>query len=145
VVQPSVFGVAFYILKNCGELTTMKLHKLVYYCQAWSLVWDEKILFSSEIQAWANGPAIPDLYKKHKGMFSISSSDFSGNDMNLSSDQVETIDAVLSYYGDKPAQWLIDLSHQEDPWILARKGLKTGERGSHEITLESMANYYSSL
>ncbi|MBC8146611.1 MAG: hypothetical protein H8E98_01335 [Bacteroidetes bacterium] len=37
----SVYDVADYILKQVGYITTMKLQKLVYYCQAWSLVWDE--------------------------------------------------------------------------------------------------------
>src|SRR6267142_182405 len=31
--------VAAFILKQRGEMTAMKLQKLVYYCQAWSLVW----------------------------------------------------------------------------------------------------------
>ena len=31
----------------------MKLQKLVYYSQAWSLIWDEKPLFEEEIEAWA--------------------------------------------------------------------------------------------
>ena len=37
-----VFDVAAYILQKTGSMTTMKLQKLVYYSQAWSLVWDEK-------------------------------------------------------------------------------------------------------
>ena len=41
----SVFDVAAYILEKQGEMTTLKLQKLVYYSQAWSLVWDEKPLF----------------------------------------------------------------------------------------------------
>ena len=34
--------------------TSWKLQKLVYYCQAWSLVWDEEPLFEARIEAWAN-------------------------------------------------------------------------------------------
>ena len=51
-----VFDVAAYILEQKGSMTTMKLQKLVYYSQAWSLVWDEKPLFEEAIEAWANGP-----------------------------------------------------------------------------------------
>ena len=36
----SALDVAKYILKEHGEMTAMKLQKLVYYCQAWSLVWE---------------------------------------------------------------------------------------------------------
>ena len=41
----SAHDVASYILRELGKTTTMKLQKLVYYSQAWSLVWDEKALF----------------------------------------------------------------------------------------------------
>jgi uncharacterized phage-associated protein len=33
--------VAQFILERRGEMTAWKLQKLVYYSQAWSLVWDE--------------------------------------------------------------------------------------------------------
>lgn len=65
-----VNNVARYILeRKGGHMSTMKLQKLVYYTQAWSLVWDEKPLFDSRIEAWANGPIIPDLYDQHRGLF----------------------------------------------------------------------------
>ena len=49
----------------------MKLQKLVYYCQAWSLVWDDMPLFESRIEAWANGPVVLDLYYRHRGQYWI--------------------------------------------------------------------------
>lgn len=55
-----VNNVARYILERQeGRVSTMKLQKLVYYAQAWNLVWDEKPLFNSRIEAWANGPITP--------------------------------------------------------------------------------------
>ena len=54
----TVLDVAAYILERQGSMTTMKLQKLVYYCQAWSLVWDERPLFDESIEAWANGPVL---------------------------------------------------------------------------------------
>ena len=52
---------------------------------------------------------------------------------------------MLGYYGDKSAQWLIDLTHSEEPWKQARVGLAPGERGNREITHAAMADYYSGL
>ena len=40
-----VDDVASAILNRLGEMTAMKLQKLVYYSQAWHLVWEEKPLF----------------------------------------------------------------------------------------------------
>lgn len=146
IIPVKAIDVAAYILAQIGTCTTMKLHKLLYYCQAWSLVWDEKPLFDDEIQAWANGPVIPNVFYYHKGLYSVSSKDFvTGNPDKLSADQKETIDSVIDFYGKKPAQWLINLTHSEAPWQEARKGLEPMERGHNIITLSAMADYYSSL
>ncbi|MCY3724260.1 MAG: DUF4065 domain-containing protein [Candidatus Poribacteria bacterium] len=127
-----------------GAMTTMKLQKLVYYSQAWSLVWDEKRLFEEKIEAWANGPVIRNLFDYHRGMYEISSMPL-GNPRLLNQEQQDTVDAVLEYYGHRSAQWLIELTHMEDPWIQARKGLPKLERGNRIIPLDAMADYYSSL
>ena len=140
----TVFDVAAYILRTQGSMTAMKLQKLVYYSQAWSLVWDERPLFNSRIEAWANGPVCPDLYNAHRGQF-LMSGIAAGNPDALSAEERETVDAVLSYYGDKPPQWLSDLTHAEDPWRNAREGLAAGERGYREITHAAMAEYYEGL
>jgi len=140
----SVFDVAEFILQKCGPLTTMKLQKLVYYCQAWSLVWDEKPLFSEKILAWANGPVVYELFKHFQGQYEVSKTE-RGNVVALKPKQIETICGVLNYYGKKPSQWLSDLTHMEDPWKNARKGLKDDQRGSQEITQASLADYYGGL
>ncbi len=139
----SVFDVAAYILQKRGEMTTMKLEKLVYYCQAWSLVWDEAPLFTEPIEAWANGPVVRELFNFHRNQFKISS--LPGDVSKLSVAQKETIDSVLNFYGDKSSQWLSDLTHMEDPWKNARQGLTPGERGDRIIEHAAMMDYYSSL
>ncbi|MBS1812785.1 MAG: DUF4065 domain-containing protein [Acidobacteria bacterium] len=139
----NAFDVAAYILSKTGAITTMKLQKLVYYSQAWSLVWDDAPLFSNPIQAWANGPVVPDLYFKYKGQYKLSSCE--GNVEVLTPNQKETVDSVLKFYGDKTSQWLSDLTHREDPWLIAREGLSLGERGDKEITLDDMLEYYSKI
>jgi uncharacterized phage-associated protein len=142
----TVFDVAAYILQHQGTITTMKLQKLVYYSQAWSLVWDESPLFNEKIEAWASGPVVRELYNVHKGWYLISSHDFHYGDTDkLTVGQKETIDAVLTAYGSKPAQWLSDLTHMEDPWNIARQGITPGENSENEITQAMMLEYYSSL
>ena len=140
----SVFDVAAYILDRIGTISTIKLQKLVYYCQAWSLVWDDAPLFSEKIEAWVNGPVVRELFTFHRGSFLMSSVPI-GSIGRLSKTQKETIDAVIKYYGKKTGQELVDISHLEDPWQIARKGLKQDERGENEISLESMAEYYLSI
>jgi uncharacterized phage-associated protein len=140
----TVFDVASYILAAKGEMTTWKLQKLVYYSQAWSLVWDERPLFRERIEAWANGPVSPDLYQIHRGLFSVGTIP-EGNSQALDKDARETVDAVLEHYGDKGSQWLSDLTHREAPWLDARRGIADGERSSVEISHGAMADYYGNL
>lgn len=140
----NVFDVAKYILEKKGPMTTMKLQKLVYYSQAWSLVWDEKRIFEEGIEAWASGPVVRELYDEHKGMFQIHTIS-KGDINNLTSEEKETIDIVIDGYGDKSAQWLSDLTHIESPWGDARSGIPAGQNCENEITPASMAEYYSSL
>ena len=140
----SAHDVAAYILARQGRMTAMKLQKLVYYSQAWSVVWDERPLFDETIEAWANGPVVRDLYDVHRGSFEVAEWPW-GDARRLTGDERATVDSVLDFYGGKSAQWLSDLTHREQPWLAARRGLPDGERGSREITLSALEEYYGSL
>jgi uncharacterized phage-associated protein len=139
----SVHDVAAYILTQYGSMTAMKLQKLVYYCQAWSLVWDEKPIFPEKIEAWANGPVVRELYERHRGMFRVS--EWDGNPDALTADEKETVEAVLRFYGKYPSMELSNMTHKESPWRDAREGMHSAQRGDEEITHAAMAEYYSSL
>ena len=140
----SAHDVAAYILARQGRMTAMKLQKLVYYSQAWSVVWDERPLFREKVEAWANGPVVRELYDAHRGSFEVTEWP-RGDARRLSGDERATIDAVLDFYGGKSAQWLSDLTHREQPWLFARRGLPDGERGNREIPLSALEEYYGSL
>lgn len=142
----TVFDVAKYVLKHTGRITTMKLQKLVYYCQAWSLGWDEVPLFNENFEAWANGPVCPQLFERHRGLFVVDVSLFSDfPDFEFNSDAIETMKSVLSFYGDKEPQWLSELTHKEAPWKEARHGVPNGVSSTNVISKESMQQYYGGL
>lgn len=144
--KAQAFDVAKYILENMGEMTTMKLQKLVYYSQAWSLVWEGEPIFPEDFEAWANGPVCPELFNAHRGLFRIDSGQLSkGNSSILNDFQRETIDSVLHFYGDKDAHWLSMLTHKERPWQEARKDVSEGDFCTETITKESMQDYYGGL
>ena len=138
--------VAKYILEKEGEMSAMKLQKLLYYCQAWSMVWDERELFSADFEAWANGPVLSSIYDIHRGMFKVNADLFdSANVSNLDEEARDTIDQVLKVYGDKTAQWLSNLTHEEAPWLNARGDLSPLARSNAVISKGSMHEYYSGL
>ena len=124
----SVFDTAKYILEKCGTMSTMKLQKLCYYSQAWSLVWDDAPLFDEDFEAWANGPVCPSLFHHSQGKFSVSADEMKGSSENLSDGQKDTINKIL-----------------EGPWQDARRGFPAGALCNTPITKESMAMYYGGL
>lgn len=140
----NVLDVADFVLRSAGPMTAWKLQKLVYYSQAWSLVWDEHPLFPERIEAWANGPVCPDLYDRHRGQFNVST--ISGGDASkLDAAGVETVVAVIKYYGPRSAQELSDLTHSERPWLETRGDLPPGASCNKEIPHALMAEFYESL
>ncbi len=140
----SAHDVAAYILKKQGAMSAMKLEKLVYYCQAWSLVWDERPLFRERIEAWRNGPVVPELYDKHRGQYEVSKWKW-GNPEKLDRDEKMTVNAVLKHYAKQSAFWLSQLTHNEEPWRAARAGLPDDENSNNEITHEAMGTFYRNL
>jgi uncharacterized phage-associated protein len=143
----NVKDVAAYILQKRGPMTAMKLQKLCYYAHAWQLVWEERPLFASRIEAWANGPVIVDLYRLHRGRLRLTSGDIPGNPRRLDAGEHESIDIVLNFYGDMSAHELSELTHREPPWHDARKaaGLSEFDRGNALITDAAIFEYYDGL
>jgi uncharacterized phage-associated protein len=131
--------VAQYILEKRGPMTAMKLQKLVYYAQAWAIVWDDFELFPEEIEAWKNGPVVRELWQDHRGKYHVDQIEL-GRSKNLDAEQKATVDEVLRFYGHHSAQWLSDLTHMEDPW---KNAWAQGE--NTVITKEALAEYYSSI
>ena len=140
----SADDVAAAILEVTGRVDTFKLQKLVYYCQAWHLVWEGEPLFSEPIQAWAGGPVVATLYERHRGRYSVSEWP-EGDSNNLAISERRTVSSVVNAYKKLSGRQLSQLTHGEEPWLQARGGLGPGVRGSSVIEPESMQEYYSGI
>ena len=141
-----VRSVAASILTRMGPITAMKLQRLVYYCQAWHLVWEDELLFPEEIQAWATGPTVPTLYSLHTGEFKVSSIEHD-EARRLTDDQSSTVDGVLEFYGCRSTHNLNIVTRRESPWRDARWRVyaKPGESATELITTAEIFEYYDSL
>ena len=139
----SVFDVADYIIKKWPEnrkpLTAMKLHKLIYYSQAWYLAWTKKRLFKEKIFAWCGGPVVKELYAQHRDQFYVKNIGKGSMD-NLSSDHKQLVDTIIDSYGRKSAQWLSDLTHLEDPWKKARESFTSSDFEQFQVHLLTGTN-----
>ncbi|WP_419944796.1 Panacea domain-containing protein [Candidatus Poriferisodalis sp.] len=139
-----VNDVVAYILQEQGRTDTLKLQKLLYYSQAWHLVWDHEPLFCESFEAWANGPVLDRVYRQHRGQFAVAQWP-AGQPDGLSDSERETVDIVLEHYGALDGHQLSTMTHAEAPWREAREGLDVGERGRSPISLERMQDYYTAL
>ncbi len=140
-----VLDVAEYANKLLSKnATTMKLQKIVYYSQVESIVNYDQPLFNESIEAWAAGPVVKKLFDKHKG-FKYSDDIKFGNDNNLSLEQKCCVEWAIAKYGNMDGDLLSHLTHIEDPWKNARKGLNAGDFSNNEITLKDLKDFYLNL
>jgi uncharacterized phage-associated protein len=96
--------------KYPGEVTPMKLQKLLYYCYVWQLVAKEK-KFDATFEAWTHGPVEPDIYKAYK---KYGRNPIEGEPVSIASDPL--LDFIMESYAVYSAIELSKTTHMEKPW-----------------------------
>lgn len=123
--MPTCFDVADYFLawqdEEAGDyISNLKLQKLCYYAQGFTLAITNKPLFSESIEAWQHGPVCPDLYQAFKKYSSspipIPTRELCDIVACFSQEQREVLDEVRILYGQFSAWKLRDLTYEERPW-----------------------------
>jgi len=150
---PSCNVVADYFLLHVNAMdgdtiSNLKIQKLCYYAQAWSLARNDEPLFADQIEAWAHGPVVPELYRRFKkyGSGSIDALELvTDPEDELHEDHKKHLAEIWQKYGRLSGSQLRNLSHAEEPWITARAGCRPAEYCNTEITHNSMRNYYKGL
>ncbi|WP_026828216.1 Panacea domain-containing protein [Exiguobacterium artemiae] len=105
-------------------ITPLKLQKLLYYAQGFHLINTGERLFRAELEAWAHGPVVREIYFEYKefGYHTITSKPFINKDLFLETPlltdgEMATIEEVWEHFGDLDGKTLEELTHQEDPWL----------------------------
>ena len=135
--------VAKYFLAK-ESMTHKKLQKMCYFAQAWYLANYGIPLFQNNFEAWVHGPVSPDLYYIYRewGWLPISQPKEGGQ---LSDPKIcEFLDLVYKTYGSYSADQLENITHQESPWLNARRGYSAGEYCRNIISTDEMRKYYGS-
>jgi uncharacterized phage-associated protein len=150
MAETSAFTVAKVILHLAGKrnisITNLKLQKLLYYSQAWYLAILKKPLFHERIEAWIHGPVIPPVFGEYKsfrwnpltdpGETFIEDGDPAWPIMNH-------LGEVMDAYADLSGPQLEALTHEENPWKDARRGLAQDAPSTAVISHASMRDFYS--
>lgn len=137
----SIFQVANIFLE-LASMTPKKLQKLCYYAQGWSLGITREKLFSEDLEAWVHGPVSPALYDKYKcyGYNEIPKSN--GNEI-IDEELRGIVEQIYRIYGNLSGDQLEQMTHLEEPWKKARKGLQPWEASSNIIKVSDMMEYFN--
>jgi uncharacterized phage-associated protein len=126
----------------------LKLQKLLYYVQAWHFAFFKEPLTECKFQAWTHGPVNYEVFCRFRGNYGMYDA-IQGSEIpaDYKEDVIpyrkrQHIDNVLEAYGQFSAVQLESLTHAEDPWLAARKGIPEGESGSEEIDEKLMGDCY---
>lgn len=126
------------ILSMCDDVSNKKLQKLAYYVYAWYMTLYGMKIANMEFEAWEHGPVCRKLYNKYRAYGWNIIPPYKG--FVLANDEkIRFIQGVLNVYGCYSADELEKMTHDELPWIEARK--------THMINAvisdEAMKMYYS--
>ncbi len=113
-----------------GCMTNLKLNKLVYFAQAWSLAKLNKSLFEEDIQAWPHGPVIPSVYRAFSpcGRERIAETAGEYDDNIYSDEERDLLLDVLEKYCSYSALGLRALTHKKgSAWFQSYSETRTNK------------------
>ncbi len=131
------------------DLTPMKLQKLVYFAQGWSLALAGKPLFNDPIEAWQFGPVVKTLYRRLKRYGRSSIKDYlrpENSDPLMLEAKAEgerkIVEEVWRVYKNYSGCALVTLTHNEGtPWSVAVE--QADNAFGAEINREVIREYFA--
>lgn len=151
----------FFIKKSNEEGTPfspMKIIKLTYIAYGWyGALFDKKMLFEEDVQAWKYGPVIPSLYHNLKHFRNNGVDELivtidldSGEDgykisepLPKGQEKMEFLEKIWETYAGFTAVQLSWLTHQEGtPWEVAWNKLGGKDKEGFVIPFSLIAKYY---
>jgi len=130
-----------------GEpVTHLRLQKLLYYAQGWSLAATGQPLFDEELQAWEHGPVAVLAYPHFAdyGRDPIAPHEASAAE-ELSEGERNLLQSVWGHYKQFSASGLRAMTHREPPYISARAGAADASPSRRPISRESMTDHFRAL
>ncbi|UDF17622.1 DUF4065 domain-containing protein [Bacillus pumilus] len=135
----SVESVAYWYLSK-EEMSPKKLQKILYYAYSWFLTLQnessdelENKLFEENFEAWVHGPVINSVYDQYRHYGYKEIDKFEGDLPKFDSEALDVMEQVWEVYGGYSGNELENITHQESPWLNARKGYQPLDRCRNEI------------
>ncbi|MEM9006861.1 MAG: type II toxin-antitoxin system antitoxin SocA domain-containing protein [Cyanobacteria bacterium P01_F01_bin.86] len=143
----SALDIALYFLyrvdREAGDtISALKLQKLVYYAQVWSMVLRGHPLFQQPVEAWKHGPVVRELWEDYKDYRYEAIPTPTAEPPSFAPAELEILDFVWVRYGELSAHQLRELTHSEPPWQNTRGDLSLDEASNRIIALEDMKTFH---
>lgn len=122
-----------YYDKKGVSMDEMKMHKLMYFSQRESLMYNKELLFDATFYGWKYGPVLNEVRNEYK--FESFFADVTGT---VCEETMALLKRVLERYGSLSSWKLSSLSHEEFSWKKSRRGLAASENGNVKLSLEAM-------
>lgn len=145
--EAKIESVCNYMIAQSIEITPLALQKLLYFTQAFHKVFFGEFMFIEDCEAWVHGPVYPEVYYKYKdhGYNPIDDNQKQFECFDLSSSEIEVIDAVINYFGCYSGKILEKMTHVELPWKESRKGLADKEASCRIIKKDIIEKYFNNV
>ncbi|MBQ7433077.1 MAG: DUF4065 domain-containing protein [Lachnospiraceae bacterium] len=146
-VSDKMLRVIAYVFEKLEEVTPLMLQKLLYFIQGIYSALYGKPIFVEDCRAWIHGPVYPEVYDlfrdfKYNPIDDARFALLGGTEDALTNDEEQTIDLVVNTFGMYGGKVLEKITHNEDPWMEARKGYGDGIPSSELLSKERMMKYY---
>lgn len=122
-----------YYERTGTHMDEMKMHKLMYFSQRESLMYNGSPLFDGTFYGWKYGPVL----KEVRTEFHFPNP-FSAVSDTVTKETRGLLKNVLGRYGSLSSWKLSNLSHEEFSWKKARQGLDASNDGNVELSLDAM-------
>ena len=146
-VSDKMLSVIAYIFERLEEVTPLMLQKLLYFIQGVYSALYGKPIFEEDCRAWVHGPVYPEVYElfrdfKYNPIEDARFALLEGAKAALTEDEKHVIDLVLNTFGMYGGKVLEKITHNEEPWMEARKGYGDGVPSNEVLQKERIMKYY---
>lgn len=124
-------------------MTHMRLQKLLYYVQGWSIARLGVKAFDDHIEAWEHGPVVPTLYHtlKASGKQPVTSDQL--GDEPIDPEMRSFVASVWADYRSHSTIRLRNMTHAESPWKDAWEKRNMPNRCQETISEDALREYFS--
>lgn len=144
--QTKINSAAEYLVNQCEDITPLALQKALYYTQGFYYAFFKNFIFNEDCEAWIHGPVYKEIYNIYQNyQFNTAIKKEQFNLTEFSSQEKNILDSIVRNICCYSGKILEKFTHNEQPWIIARRDLPANAPSNRIIDKENIANYFCNV